>query len=67
MCLRSREFRAEIDIAPPRTPLPAIQVLERRFSDQELISKHAKRPMVDLLVVVLMFDHFRREIVEGPT
>ena len=40
--------------------------LERRVPDQELEAKDPECPQVNLLVVVLPFDHLRRQVVEGP-
>lgn len=47
------------------TELPAFQVFERRFSYQELIRKYTESPVIDLLVVILTFNHFRREVIQS--
>ena len=50
-----------------RTPLSALEILKWRLAYQKLVRKDTECPMVNLLIVVLMFDHFRREIVERST
>jgi hypothetical protein len=37
-------------------------ILKRRVSNHELVCQNAKRPIINLFVMFLSFDHFRRKI-----
>jgi hypothetical protein len=42
-------------------------VNERRLSDQKLVRQNSQTPQVDSFVVRVLFNHFRRQIVQSST
>ena len=58
---------AEIHSADPAVRLLVSFSLERRPTDQELVTQDAERPDVHLFVVLVSLDHLRGQVVERAT
>ena len=63
---RRRDMHRESQIDAPNALIRRVSIVgnKRRLSTQELIGQHANAPIVDIGVVLLAIDHFRRQIIQ---
>lgn len=63
---RRRHMHRESQIDAPNPPIRRVSIIRNkwRLAAQEFIGQHANAPIVDIRVVLLAIDHFRRQIIE---
>lgn len=63
---RRRHMHRESQIDAPNPLIRRVSIVrnKRRLAAQEFIGQHANAPIVNIRVVLLAIDHFRRQIIE---